>query len=81
MSDETWQAVEDAISAHVADEHDGAISTHWVVAVAAASREEPDATHYCYITPGQPIFMTMGLLDVAQVWHRNFHTYGEEVDE
>lgn len=64
MSDETAQAIEDAISAHVADEIGGLLSG-WVLSISVASADDAQATSYEHMSSQQPVHTTLGLLDMA----------------
>lgn len=48
MSDQTYEAVEAALRAHVADETDGGYLAAWTIAAAAVSVADSTETHYVY---------------------------------
>jgi len=65
VSDQTWQAVEDAIRAHVFDETDGGYLTHWTLAAAAVRPESSDVTSYTYANHDGAPHEWMGLQAMA----------------
>lgn len=77
MSDETYEALDAALKAHMADERPDALVTGWA-AVAAYITDEPDSDHYAVVKlDGQMNYSTIGLLEVGQRmvdvygWHDN----------
>jgi len=66
VSDATFDALEDALRKHLLDETGGGYLTGWVLAAASASADDPDETSYAYLSPRQPVHVTLGLLDMAQ---------------
>lgn len=72
MSEQTWQAVEDAIRAHMAEENDGAYLTGWVSVCVAVSAKNPDMAHYQYMNHKGPSHEWMGLLEMG---HQRSQTY------
>lgn len=70
MSEQTKDALERALAAHVTDENDGAFPLHWVLAVGAVSAESADVSNVHVETPdGQANYVTMGLLAAVQKTH------------
>lgn len=65
MSQQTWQAIEDAVRAHVADESDGGFLTAWVMAAANADPANPRSFGYTYANSETPRHEIVGLLDMA----------------
>ncbi len=67
MSDATFEALEHALAAHIADEFDGALLTHWVIQTSNILKDNADLDHYACLTPStQALFATMGLLEYAR---------------
>ena len=67
MSNQTRQAIHDAIQAHVADEsEDGeeTFVTHWVT-VAGVLSDDPETIFFVASPDGQPSFISAGLLHEA----------------
>lgn len=65
MSDATRQAIEDAITAHLADEYDEPwLITHWYTIV-AASDADMDRTNYVHIAHDAPLHISLGLVRIA----------------
>lgn len=64
MSDQTKQALNDAIAAHFADEHDDAIISQYVIQMADGSLEDYDQQRTAYLretADGQPLHASIGL--------------------
>ena len=66
MSQETYDALEVAVRAHVADENNGAYLTAWHLVSAGVSVRATDETHYSYVTHDGPPHEWIGLLWMAQ---------------
>lgn len=66
MSDQTKDAVEDAIRAHVMDESHGSYLTAWQVQVAAALPDDAGSTEYQYFGSEDPLHVSYGLLAMGQ---------------
>jgi hypothetical protein len=65
MSKATLQAIEDAITAHLADEYDEPwLVTHWY-AIACASDDSMENTNYVHMAPEAPLHTSLGLIRVA----------------
>jgi hypothetical protein len=65
MSAETLRAVEDAITAHLAEEYDEPwLVTHWY-AIVAASDVNMDRTNYVHIAQDAPLHVSLGLVRIA----------------
>lgn len=64
MSDQTLQAVHDAIAAHIKDESDGAsiFLTDWQLTAAAALAERADYTLYFNVGTNAPYHSRLGLM-------------------
>lgn len=68
MSDTTWQAVEDAVAAHLADESDGALLTSWVLAATGVSAADEDRTsRYLHANSDGPWHPLLGLMHMQRV--------------
>lgn len=65
MSDETWEGVEQAIKKHIADEHNGAYLTQWVVVAHAVSAKDPAYSYYKYLAHEGPRHEAVGLLSLG----------------
>jgi len=76
MSDATLAALDDAIRAHVANEHDGAPVAHWVITYGALD-ETDDIAVGVEAPPGQPGYVGVGLMHAAL--HPN--AYEEDPDD
>lgn len=66
MSKETYEAVEAALKAHMADEHDGAFLTQWVIAAHAIDSTEANASYYEYFNHDGPPHEWMGLVSMLE---------------
>lgn len=66
MSEETYQALDAALKAHIADEcNPAALVTGWATTVAYIT-EDPKSDHYAVIKPEQQMnYGTIGLLHVG----------------
>ncbi|SNR33049.1 hypothetical protein [Blastococcus mobilis] len=62
MSQETTDALEAAVRAHVADEGEGAYLTDWVLIAAGAMPEDPHSTTYITESSDGPIHHRTGLV-------------------
>lgn len=64
MSDQTLQAVHDAIAAHIADESEGEVVflTDWQLTAAAALASNNDRTMYYNIGTNSPYHSRLGLM-------------------
>jgi hypothetical protein len=65
VSDETYNAIEKAIQAHLAEEKNGALLNHWLLVAHGISATESDLSHYLYLNHDGPPHEWMGLLDMA----------------
>ena len=67
MSNDTRQAIDDAINAHIADTFPGYYTDAWVVVCASSNIENPSAKNYRVVTPDtQPFHADIGLISVGQ---------------
>lgn len=66
MSDETYEALEAAIRAHVAEETNGGYLTAWTLAAAAASVTDSGETHYSYANHDGAPHEWLGLQSMAR---------------
>lgn len=74
MSEATYQALADALAAHIQDAGDGRLLTDWVV-FAASIPGEGVGTRYQYaIRENLPLHSLLGLLDRAQMIARESTT-------
>lgn len=64
MSDATFEAVEEAIRAHMAEEHDGALMTQWVVIAYGVDAKHNDYSFYKYMSHQGPRHEVVGLLQL-----------------
>lgn len=73
MSNETLQAVHDAIAAHIADvnEDDPEFLTEWVFVASAASSTDADQTAYYVYDSSIPGHHTLGLLAYGTIQIRS----------
>ena len=63
MSDQTLEAINDAIQAHLADESDdGDYLTEWVLVAATVVPEDANWSNYYRISTNMPRHHTVGLL-------------------
>jgi len=69
MSVETREALEKALTAHMADECEGAILTHWVAMLYGDSPHDEHGRYFRIWPPDQPVHVTGGLLDYAANRH------------
>lgn len=65
MSDTTWDALEEALRTHVADETDGGYLAAWTLAAAAVSPADPNETHYVYANHDGAPHEWLGLQQMA----------------
>lgn len=65
MSDATWQAVEDAMRIHMADENQGAYLTGWVATCVGASAKDSHTAHYQFMNHMGPAHEWMGLAEMT----------------
>lgn len=72
MSAETARAIDEAISAHVAEESAGGYTMGWVLVAASAISDDSESTAYWYKTSGAPIHHTLGLLDIGREHYHAF---------
>lgn len=71
MSDQTHQAVEDAIAAHIADANGGALLTGYVVIATGVSPEDETGTRYSMMEPRtQPTHVSLGLVQYLSYMQR-----------
>ena len=67
MSDETRAALDDAISAHIADIFPGYYTSGWVVVASSAALDKPNSTNYRVMSPdNQPFHIDDGLITVGR---------------
>jgi len=68
MSDQTLQAVHDAIAAHIADvnEDDPEFLAEWVFVAAAAISTDPNATSYYVYDSNIPLHHALGLINYGK---------------
>lgn len=66
MSKETYEALETALRAHVADEANGAYLTGWSLTAAGVSSTDPNATEYIYANHDGPPHEWLGLQQMAR---------------
>jgi hypothetical protein len=68
MSVETWEAVENALRAHLADSDDSEpwLMTSWY-AVCAATDGSMQRTSYFHVCSDQSIHMSLGLVEMARI--------------
>lgn len=78
MSDETFDAVEEALRAHMADEHDGALLNHWMIVAHGISATTANYSHYQYMNHAGPPHEWLGLLSMVNERVRN---HGPEDDD
>lgn len=73
MSNATFDAVEEAIRAHMADEHEGALMTQWVVVSFGIDAERSGYSYYKYMSHQGPRHEVVGLLQLfmERIRHRN----------
>lgn len=64
MSDQTRAALDDAIRAHVADEHDGSPVAHWVLTYGVLDQDD-DIALGVEGPRGQPGYVGVGLMYAA----------------
>jgi hypothetical protein len=68
VSEQTKQAIDDAIQAHVEDEKGGGdLVIGWVLTAALALHDDDGANGYWYLNSGHPIHHTLGLLEMARM--------------
>lgn len=72
MSDETRKAVEDALAAHMADECDDAVLSHWVAMLYGDSLTDERGRYFRLWPVDQPLHITGGLLDYAASRHAQY---------
>jgi len=72
MSDVTKSALAAAISAHFADEFDGALATDWVLMTYGSHLDNANGYYMRDWPAGQPVHVTSGLLEYAQQRHAYF---------
>jgi hypothetical protein len=65
VTEETYNAVEKAIQAHMAADRGGALLNHWVLIAHGISATERDMSHYLYLNHDGPPHEWMGLFDMA----------------
>lgn len=65
MSDATYDAMEEAIRAHVLDATEGGYMAGWVLTAAAVPPSEPDSSHYLYANHEGAPHEWLGLLRMA----------------
>lgn len=66
MSDNTHQAIDEAINAHIADNFPGYYTDAWVVVCASSRIENPAEKNYRMITPDtQPFHADLGLIRIG----------------
>ena len=81
MSAETKAALEEAITAHLADEMDGSMMTGYELVIAGWPPEKPNHTTYYYETPDdQPFHVSIGLIKMAG-WRLEQRYMGPDDDE
>lgn len=66
MSKETYEAVQEALKAHMADEYHGAYLIHWVLAAHAVDSADPNASYYAYFNHEGPPHEWMGLVTMLE---------------
>lgn len=70
MSGDTRAAVEDALRAHLKDEHDHAILTGYLIVACGVSAEDSEpATRYEFLNGAAPWHETAGLIRYAERYH------------
>lgn len=73
MSRETFEALEAALAAHIADETPGLYVSDFVAVVASSSPEASDETNYTYLSSFGPLHTKLGLLGMATRWYASAH--------
>lgn len=71
MSEQTLDALDQAIRDHIAAD-DGGYVTGWVLVVAEAVEDDADRAWYSYHNSDQPVHLTLGLIDMARRWYHRF---------
>ena len=65
MSKATWQALDDALAAHISDESDGDILTGYLVQTASMPIDGAGMSYAQIFMSGQPYHSTLGLAAMA----------------
>ncbi|MFL6416777.1 MAG: hypothetical protein ACJ74Y_14030 [Bryobacteraceae bacterium] len=81
MSEETYEAVEEAIRIHMADENEGAFLTQWVVVAHAISATDSASSNYQYMSHKGPAHEKIGLLSLGMRWVDGPHRVTDNEDD
>lgn len=83
MSDETRAALDNAISAHIADTFPGYYTSGWVVVASSAHINRPDATNYRLLSPdSQPFHVDDGLMQIGiRILNDSWNTSADDEDD
>lgn len=83
MSDQTLQAVHDAIAAHIADvnEDDPEFLTEWVFIASAAISSDPNQTSYYIYDSDIPAHHALGLLHYGKIQVSRSIEHGHDEDD
>lgn len=71
MSQQTLEALEQALSEHLKDEDDTDLISHWVIVSSGITLEDSDEDKVMLTTPlTQATYVTIGLLEASQIMLR-----------